>query len=87
MTKKTTLVEALRQAKFPTEAPLVEEKKTTSSVSAPSRQGKKGITGFFDPSVSRQMRQLALDQNKTIQGLLQEALNDLFSKYGKPPIA
>jgi hypothetical protein len=29
----------------------------------------------------------SLDQDKTMQDLLQEALNDLFRKYDLPPIA
>jgi hypothetical protein len=53
----------------------------------PSRVGKKPITGFFDPEVSRQIKKVALDQDKTMQELLQEALNDLFRKYDLPPIA
>ena len=48
---------------------------------------KKPITCFFDPEVSRQIRKVALDQDKTMQKLLQEALNDLFRKYNLPPIA
>jgi hypothetical protein len=54
---------------------------------APSRAGKKPITGFFDPEVSKQIKKVALDQDKTMQELLQEALNDLFRKYDLPPIA
>ena len=53
----------------------------------PSRAGKKPITGFFDPMVSRQIKKVALDKDTTMQELLQEALNDLFRKYGLPPIA
>jgi hypothetical protein len=54
---------------------------------APSRVGKKPVTAFFDPEVSRQIKKLGLDQDKTMQDLLQEALNDLFRKYNLPPIA
>jgi len=54
---------------------------------APSRAGKKPITGFFDPEVSRQIKKVALDQDRTMQELLQEPLNDLFRKYDLPPIA
>jgi hypothetical protein len=53
----------------------------------PSREGKKPVTGFFSPEVSRQIKKFALDQDKTMQDLLQEALNDLFRKYDLPPIA
>jgi hypothetical protein len=54
---------------------------------APSRAGKKPITGFFEPEVSRQIKKVALEKDKTMQELLQEALNDLFRKYDLPPIA
>jgi hypothetical protein len=54
---------------------------------APSRAGKKPITGFFDPEVSKQVKKVALDKDRTMQELLQEALNDLFRKYDLPPIA
>jgi hypothetical protein len=54
---------------------------------APSRAGKKPITGFFEPEVSRQIKKAAIESDKTMQELLQEALNDLFRKYDLPPIA
>lgn len=61
--------------------------KNTPANTPPSRQGKKAITGFFDPIVSRQLKQLALDEDKTVQSLLSEALNDLFIKHNHKPIA
>jgi hypothetical protein len=45
------------------------------------------IAGFFDPAVSRHLRQLALDENSSVQALLAEAINGLFEKRGKAPIA
>ena len=57
------------------------------SIKPPSRTGTKAITGHFDPAVSKQLKQIALDEDSTIQALLAEALNDLFKKYGKSPIA
>jgi hypothetical protein len=59
----------------------------SSSVQAPSRIGKKAIIGYFDPGVSKQLKQLALDKDVTIQDLLSEALNELFQKHKKPTIA
>jgi hypothetical protein len=58
-----------------------------SSNVPPSRVGKKPVTAFFDPEVSRQIKKIGLDRDKTMQDLLQEALNDLFRKYDLPPIA
>jgi hypothetical protein len=53
----------------------------------PSRVGKKAIIGYFDPSVSKQLKQMGLDKDLSVQDLLSEAINDLFHKYRKPNIA
>jgi hypothetical protein len=52
-----------------------------------SRVGKKVISGFFDKEVSRQLSKLAIDQDRTKEDLLREAINDLFAKYHLPSIA
>ena len=53
----------------------------------PSRQNKKQIMGYFVPEVRKQFKVLSAEEEKTQQELLEEALNDLFVKYGKNPIA
>jgi hypothetical protein len=53
----------------------------------PSRRGKKATTGHFDPAVCKQLKQLALEEDKSSQALIAEALNLLFEAYGKKPIA
>ena len=53
----------------------------------PSRQGKKMISGHFDKDVHRQLKMLALEQETSIQNLLSQALNALFERNDKPPIA
>ena len=97
MAKRTNLASALQNAsgKAPVNETVTTAARTTKSVTIretptntpPSRQGKKAITGFFDPIVSRQLKQLALDEDKTVQSLLSEALNDLFVKHNHKPIA
>ena len=52
-----------------------------------SRVGKKTIAGHFDPAVSTQLKQIGLERDRSTQNLLREAINDLFVKYGKGPIA
>lgn len=52
-----------------------------------SRVGKKVISGFFDKEVSRQLSKLAIDQDRTKEDLLREAINDLFAKYHLPNMA
>jgi predicted transcriptional regulator len=51
------------------------------------RRGKKAVSGHFDPAVQKQLNQMALDEDSSVQALLREALNDLFAKRGKPTIA
>lgn len=91
MVKKTSLASALQEASGKPSA-VVEnsaqpEVETKNSSLPPSRQGKKAITGYFDVAVSRQLKQLALDRDTTVQALLSEGLNELFIKYGRNPIA
>lgn len=90
--KKPSLSAALHEAtgkKTLPQVPTVQEPvaNDTGKPARPSRQQTKLIGGHFDPAVSRQLKQLALDQNSTVQALLAEALNDLFIKHGKKPIA
>jgi hypothetical protein len=60
---------------------------TTARSRPPSREGRKIIAGYFDPAVSKQLHQIALDDDTTLQELLREAINDLFTKRHKSPIA
>lgn len=53
----------------------------------PKKTGKRLIGGHFAPAVQQQVRVIAAEQDKTIQALLTEALNDLFEKQGYPRIA
>ncbi len=53
----------------------------------PSRQGKKALTGYFEPEVLKQLKVMAAAEDTTIQALMTEAINDLFKKRGKPHIA
>ncbi len=52
-----------------------------------SRIGKVSIGVWVDPAVRKQLAQLSLDTDKDQSDLLAEALNLLFERYGKPPIA
>ena len=88
MPRKQNLADALQKVAQPNEVagpPSVARNPSTNM--APSREGKKAITGFFDPAISRQLKQIALEEDSNIQALLREALNDLFIKRGKSPIA
>jgi len=96
MSKKPSLSAALRsvetrdQPALPVPSQSTEEHsggEVTRSALPSSRRGKKTIAGHFDPAVSRQLRALGLAHDRTVQDLLSEAINGLFEKYGKPPIA
>lgn len=95
MAKRPSLTAALQEASGkPQHEPQAESdhlpeatKLATASSVPPSRQGKKAITGHFDPAVSRQLKQIALDHGTTVQALLTEAMNELFVKYKRNPIA
>ena len=54
---------------------------------APSRHGKKGVVIYVDPEVAKLLRRMALDRGRSLQSLGEEAINDLFQKYGEKPIA
>lgn len=82
MTKKPSMKDALRAAAGHPRPP-----EDDASAAAPSRVGRVQVAGFFSKEASKQLRQLALDTDGTVQSLLAEAINDLFVKHGKPPIA
>ena len=51
------------------------------------KRGKHLISGLFEEPTYRQFTTLAAELGLQRQGLLREALNDIFVKHGKPPIA
>ena len=52
-----------------------------------NRRGKVVISAYFDPAVRKQFAILAVEEERTQAALLAEALNLLFEKYGRSPIA
>jgi len=84
--KRTSLLAAVNQTTN-------EPAETTTENTPPekngtdSRKDKKIISGHFDLAVSKQLKQIAAEEDKTIQELLGEALNDLFIKKNRLPIA
>jgi hypothetical protein len=51
------------------------------------KRGKHLISGLFAEPTYRQFTTLAAEKGLQRQDLLREALNDVFVKHGKPPIA
>ena len=70
----------------PEEAPS-EEAPSDGPAPQRSRRGKVAIAQWVDPAVRKQLAQRALDHDKSQAVLGAEALNLLFEKYGKSPIA
>lgn len=52
----------------------------------PSREDKKLIAGHFDPKVAKQLKLLSVEDDTTVQALLEEALDLLFAKKGRARI-
>jgi hypothetical protein len=50
-----------------------------------NRIGKKTVIFYEVPEAVRELKRLAVDQDRTIQHMMQEALDDLLVKYGKHP--
>ena len=50
----------------------------------PSRRGLKALTVWVDPAVHQQVRMMALEQGRSAENVLREAVADLFQKYGRP---
>lgn len=51
------------------------------------RHGRAALLTEHDTTVLKQLKVLAAEQDTTQQKLVAEALNLLFNRYGKPPIA
>ncbi|WP_295629085.1 ribbon-helix-helix domain-containing protein [uncultured Nitrosomonas sp.] len=63
------------------------EDKAGSIHDRPSRKNTKHIGGYFSEEVSKQLRQIALDEDSSVQQLLGEALDMIFHSRKKPTIA
>jgi hypothetical protein len=70
-------------------APVEEPKPAVAQASyqAPSRAGKMHISAWLSADYKTSLRAIQMKQpNSTLQDLLSEALNDLFSKYNVPVV-
>jgi hypothetical protein len=57
----------------------------TPTARAQARQGKKAVSAYFSPEVSRGLNVLAAEQGTTLQALLGEAIDLLMRHHGKHP--
>ena len=58
---------------------------TGASPRSIARQGKKAVSAYFSPDVSRGLNVLAAENGTTLQALLGEAIDLLMRQYGKHP--
>ena len=63
------------------------ETKPASPHARPSRKSTKHVGGYFDPAVSKQLREIALAEDSSVQALLAEAIDMVFQSRRKPMIA
>ncbi len=61
-------------------------KRATAEVK-PGRDGRQFIAAHVMPEAAKQFKLLVVQQDKTTQDVLIEAINDLFAKYGLSRIA
>jgi hypothetical protein len=92
--QRKSIAGAIRQAAqgepIPAPAPVPAEPRITPAprpYRAATREGKKIIAAPVDPAAHRQLKILAAETGEKAEALIREALRDLFTKHGKPPIA
>jgi hypothetical protein len=84
MAKRAALkLDELKARKTESETPA----STEAPVEASGDQQRRGQTLRLPVAAWRQLKYLSIDRGKPAHDLLVEAVNDLFVKYGKPPIA
>jgi len=85
--KSTT--EAFNERKAKEETAVETQSTSTAQRSdlPPSRQGKTQLTAWVTPEVAKQIGHIAVDENVSKERVVCNALNELFTKMGLPPIA
>jgi hypothetical protein len=57
-----------------------------NTATAPSRQGKKAMTGYFSPEMSFAMHMTSRKNGMSLQDAMAEAFNDWLRKMGESPV-
>ena len=94
MSRKGSLLSLRDRDPVTTPAPADPERQATpvnaantgSSSVAPSRQGKKAMTGYFTPEMSFAMHMTARKHGMSLQDAMAEAFNDWLRKMGESPV-
>ena len=67
--------------------PKPEAKAAEQTTERPERAGQASMPFWVPIAAKRQLRVMAAESDTTQQALMRDALNMLFTKHGKPPIA
>lgn len=70
----------------PVPLPPVSATAPATGYKAPSREGKTNITAYLSPDYKASLRLIQAKTGHSLQDLLAEALNDLFTKHDVPVI-
>jgi len=87
---KNNLTDILKQSEGELHTPALPESDPVVEVESKRpacREGKKVVMCHVDEDVHTQLEYLKIETKSTKQDLVSEALNLLFTKYDKPPIA
>jgi hypothetical protein len=57
---------------------------TANGYRPPSRQGKRAAVAWLEPEAIKQLNLYAIQNDRHVQGILVEAINDWFAKEGLP---
>lgn len=75
-----------REAKRPVSEADAMIQSPKQATGAPSRQGKKAMTGYFSPEMSFAMHVTSRKHGLTLQDAMGEAFNDWLRKMGESPV-
>ena len=91
MAEKKNLTDVFNQRKgkveTQTETGTAAVGKMTQAALPPSRRGKRRVELWLSPDAKKQVKHIAVDEEKSQEQLMAEALNMLFKSRGVPPIA
>ena len=91
MAEKKNLTDVFNQRKVKVETDAetgtAAVEKLTQSGLPPSRRGKRRVELWLSPDAKKQVKLIAVDEEKSQEQVMAEALNMLFKSRGVPPIA
>ena len=77
----------LKEEETPPEPEPMQAKPERTSQTAPSREGKVQVCAHINKKAHRQLQILKVESEKSIEQLMIEGLNAVFTMHNKPPIA